>query len=230
MKRTAEQSVTSILRTPGRRILSIGVLVLLGVGVACKAKPHAPPPAQEKVTEEVLADTAPPPPPPPLPVPVATIEVRASCDRFLLVENGTGAVQMGDARDSVRARCRIISDSTVADQQGIHGGLVISVGSSSAVAQIADDRVNGLFVTDTLFRTIDGLGPGTLVRSLLEMNGATVLEGLTDLSIVVEAHCGLFFRIPKPAAVPQNGQRWRNVAMALPPDTRIERVVVRGCH
>ena len=227
MKRTAETSVTSILRTRGHRFLTIGVLFLLGVGVACKAK-NAPPPPPEKAAEEVAAQ--PPPPPPPPPVPVATIEVRASCDRYVLVENGTGAVQMGAARDSVRARCRILGDSTTADDQGVHGALVIGVGSSSAMAQIADDRVNGLFVTDSLFRTIDGLGPGTLVRSLLEMNGATVLEGLTDLSIVVEAHCGLFFRIPKPAVLPQDGQRWRDVVKAMPPDTRIERVVVRGCH
>ncbi len=224
MKRTAETSVTSILRTRGHRFLTIGVVLLLAVGVACKAK-KAPPPPPEKAAEEVVAE-----PPPPPPVPVAAIEIRASCDRYLLVENGTGAVQMGDARDSVRARCRILGDSTTADDQGVHGTLVIGVGSSSAVTQIADDHVNGLFVTDTLFRTSDGLGPGTPVLSLLEMTGPIVLEGITDLSIVVEAHCGLFFRIPKPAVSPQNGQRWTDVVKALPPDTRIERVVVRGCH
>jgi hypothetical protein len=107
---------------------------------------------------------------------------------------------------------------------------VIGVSNSSMVVQVAGDRVNGLFVTDSTFRTADGLGPGTLIAPLLQMTGALVLEGVNDLSIVVQAHCGLYFQIPRPTVMPADGQRWTDVVRAMPQGTSVERVVVRGCH
>jgi hypothetical protein len=68
------------------------------------------------------------------------------------------------------------------------------------------------------------------VTRLLDLSGALVLEGVHDLSIVVSAHCGLYFRISKPVTPPENGARWTDVVRAMPGDTPIERVVVHGCR
>jgi hypothetical protein len=232
MKHTTGRPVTSIGRSPGRVMLSIGVLALLGAGVACKAREKAPAAAPQAPAADTAADAAPAEPSAPAPVAAAPVEVaRPSCDQFQITENGAGAVLIGDPRDSVRTRCRVLSDSTAVDGDGmVQGRVVLGVGGSTLVAQIANDRVNGIFATDSLFRTLDGLGPGTLVRSMLQLPGAVVLEGVHDLSLVVAAHCGLYFQIPKPAVLPEAGGKWADVVTALPPDTRIERVVVRGCR
>jgi hypothetical protein len=232
MKRTAERSVTSIRRSPGRLVLSIGVVALLGAGVACRAREKAPAAPPQTPAVDTAAEETPPQPVAPAPVAAAPVVVmRPPCDQFQITENGAGAVLIGDARDSVRTRCRVLSDSTAADGDGtIQGRLMVGVSSSTMVAQIANDRVNGIFVTDSLFQTIDGLGPGMLLTSLLRMPGAIVLEGVNDLSLVVSAHCGLYFQIPKPAVLPEGGARWADVAAALPAGTRIERVVIRGCR
>jgi hypothetical protein len=157
--------------------------------------------------------------------------VRPRCDQFTVTENGVGAVEIGDARDSVRTRCVIMSDSTAQNSEGpAQGNVVVGVGGSPLLVEIADGRVYRLAVTDPLFRTADGLGPGFAIARLLDMPGAVVLEGVHDLSIVVNAHCGLYFRIPKPATPPENGGRWTDVVRAMPEGTPVERVVVHGCR
>jgi hypothetical protein len=226
---TAERPVASIRRTPVRRALFIGSMVLLASGIACKSRHDAPPPVATVVdstpAEEPVA-------PAPVPVAVAPVEaIRPTCDQFTVTENGIGAVEIGDARDSVRTRCLVMSDSTAQNGDGnFQGNLVVGVNGSPLVVEIADGRVNRLAVTDTLFRTRDGLGPGVAVTRLIDLPGSIVLEGQHDLSVVVGSHCGLYFRIPKPATPPPDGGRWTDVVRALPPDTPVERVVVRGCR
>jgi hypothetical protein len=228
-KHAAEGRMTSFRRRlPG--VLSIAMLALLGSGVACTAKHDAklPPPA-------AAPDSAPaeePTPVAPAPMAVAPIEVvRPRCDQFTLTENGVGAVEIGDPRDSIRTRCIVVSDSTTQNGEGaVQGNVVVGVAGSPLVVEIADGRVYRLAVTDTVFRTHDGLGPGFAVARLLDLPGAIVLEGVHDLSVVVNAHCGLYFRIPKPATVPENGGRWTDVVRAMPEGTSVERVVVHGCR
>jgi hypothetical protein len=229
MKHTAERTATRIRRTSAHRALSIGMLALLAPGVACKAKRDVPPPpaavADSTPSEEPVAAE-------PVPVAAAPIEVvRPRCDQFTVTENGVGAVEIGDPRDSVRTRCIIVSDSTAQNGEGpVQGNVVVGVAGLPLLVEIAEGRVYRLAVTDTLFRTRDGLGPGFAVGRLLDLPGAIVLEGVHDLSVVLNAHCGLYFRIPKPAIPPENGGRWTDVVRAMPEGTPVERVVVHGCR
>jgi hypothetical protein len=211
-----------------RHVLPIGVMALLASGIACKARHDATPPAATVAVDSTPVEE----PAAPAPVAAAPLEVvRPACDQFTVTENGIGAVEIGDARDSVRTRCLILSDSTAQNGDGaFQGNLVVGVNGSPLMVEIADGRVNRLAVTDTLFRTRDGLGPGIAITRLVDMPGAIVLEGVHDLSVVVGSHCGLYFRIPKPATQPPDGSRWTDVVRALPPDTPVERVVVRGCR
>jgi hypothetical protein len=227
MKHTADRPAISVRRTAGRRVLSIGLLALVASGIACKARKDAP-----AAPPQIPADTTPAEAAAPAPVVAAPAEaVRPACDQFQLTENGAAAVLIGDPRDSVRARCSILSDSTTTDGEGkIQGNVVVGVSGSPVVVEIANDRVYRLAVTDPQFRTADGLGPGMPLSQVMQLPGAVVLEGMHDLSIVVSAHCGLYFRIPKPAAPPENGGRWTDVVAALPQGTPVERVVVHGCR
>ena len=218
------------MRRSTRRALSIGALALLGSGVACKARPDA-----KAAAPEVPVDTATPEPVAPAPTSVvaAPVEtVRSTCDQYTIRESGIGAVEIGDPHDALRARCIVIGDSTTTDggDGTVRGNVVVGVNGSPVVVQIADSRVNRLTVTDSLFRTVDRLGPGIPVVQLLDLPGAVVLEGVHDLSVVVNAHCGLYFRISKPATLPESGGRWSDVVRAMPQGTPVERVVVHGCR
>ena len=223
----------TIARPIGRRVLSISALALLATGVACKPR-HKTPPAPAAAA---LADTTPEEEvaaaPAPVVTPVAAApsdDIRPTCDQYQFSDNGVGPVRVGDPRDMVRSRCLVLSDSTAQDGEGgMRGTVVVGVNGSPLEVEVADGRVYRLTVVDTLFRTMDGLGPGTPVTRLLDLPGALVLEGVHDLSIVVSAHCGLYFRIPKPAAIPENG-RWNDIVRAMPAGTSVERVVVHGCR
>jgi hypothetical protein len=208
------------------------MLALVGSGVACKPrhdKPATPPPAAEAADSTPVEEPVVPVAAPVAAAPIETI--RPPCDQYQLTDNGAGAVQIGDPRESIRTRCVVLSDSTAQEGEGgPRGKVTVGVNGSPLEVEITDDHVYRLAVADTLFRTMDGLGPGTPVTRLLDLPGAVVLEGVHDLSIVVNAHCGLYFRISKPATPPENGGRWTDVVRAMPPSTPVERVVVHGCR
>lgn len=226
MKHTTERSI-------GRRVLPLCALALLGTGVACKPRHKAatPPPAAT-VADSAPVEEAGAPTPAAAPVAAAAPDdIRPTCDQYQFTDNSVGPVRVGDPRASVRERCVVVSDSASAEGEGGgRGKIMVGVNSSPLEVEIADDRVYRLTVTDTLFRTMDGLGPGTPVTQLLDLPGAMVLEGVHDLSIVVNAHCGLYFRISKPATMPENGGRWTDAVRAMPAGTVVERVVVHGCR
>ena len=225
--------------TTTRRFIAMSVLAL-AAAAACKAKPDAkaatPPaaadtatsaPEAEPVAEPEVAAAA------LSPMPAAPVEeLRSRCDEYTIRESGIGAVEIGDPHDAIQKRCVVLADSTAtADANGTAGGsIVFGVNGAPVSAQIADARVYRLTVTDPSFRTVDGVGPGVPIIPLLDWPGAVVLEGDHDLSVVVNAHCGLYFRITKPAAGSVNLARWADVVRAMPAGTTVERVVVRGCR
>ena len=214
------------------RALWIGALALAGGVGACKAKPDA------KAAAPVAADTATSAPVDSIPaaqpvvaeqVAAAPVEaVRYACDQFTIRENGVGAMEVGETQDAFRTRCIIMSDSI--SEGSASGTVVVGVSGAPVEVQVTDGRVYRLTVSNPGFRTVDGLGPGVSVVRLLDWPGAVVLEGEHDLSVVVSAHCGLYFRIAKPAVTPQSLSRWADIVRAMPPDTPVERVVVHGCR
>ncbi|HET9011974.1 MAG TPA: hypothetical protein VFN38_09175 [Gemmatimonadaceae bacterium] len=213
-----------------RRILAIGTLALLGSAGACKAKKAATPAAAA-----VAVDTTPVAPEPepvavaPAPVVVAPVEeIRPRCDQFTIRDSGIGAIEIGDARDAIPKRCAVLGDSIATD--AADGNVVIGVNGVPVLVQVAENKVYRITLTDPQFRTEDGLGAGIPIAGMLELPGAVVLEGEHDLSVVVSAHCGLYFRITKPTTLPANAARWSDVVRAMPQGTPVERVVIHGCR
>lgn len=219
-----------------RRILPIvGAVIVLGSG-ACRTRTDAKAAASAAAADSVA------PEPEPLPEPVAVAPAPAApepveperrrCDETTLRDDGIGAVVIGDAPDVLRTRCVVFADSTAADPADgrLRGSVVVGVNGAPMTVQVAEGKVYRMTVADPRFRTADGYGPGLPIARMLDLPGAVVLEGEHDLSLVVNAHCGLYFRIPKPAALPANVGRWSDVVRAMPEGTPVERVVVHGCR
>ena len=229
---STEMKVTK--RTTTSRALTTGALVLLGAVSGCKAKHEA---KAATAAVDTAAAAAPEPEPEqvavaPEPAPAApAVEVRSRCDQYTIRESGIGAVEIGDPHEEVKSRCTVLSDSlTTNDASGTSGNIVVGVNGTPFTVQVADSKVYRMTVTDAQFRTADGMGPGMPVARMLDYPGAVVLEGEHDLSVVVDAHCGLYFRITKPATVPENLTKWADYVRALPEGTPVERVVVHGCR
>ena len=218
-----------------RRVLTIGALALCGSVVGCKARKDAKAatPAVAAVDTAAAAPEPEPVAPAPAPVVVAPVEAeRPRCDQYVIRESGVAAVEIGDPQSALRDRCVVLGDSTAVDAaDGMpRGNVTVGVNGTPMVVQIAEGKVYRITVTDPQFRTADGLGAGMPVAGMLELPGAVVLEGEHDLSVVVSAHCGLYFRITKPATLPENVARWSDVVRAMPAGTPVERVVVHGCR
>lgn len=220
----------TLARPIGRRVLSTVALALVATAVGCKPRHKTPTPPPAAAVDSTPEETAAAPAPVVTPVAATPDDVRPTCDQYQFTDNSVGPVRVGDPRESVRSRCIVLNDSTAQQGEGgVRGKVVVGVNGSPLEVEIADDRVYRLAVSDTLFRTMDGLGPGTAVTRLLDLPGALVLEGEHDLSIVVNAHCGLYFRIAKPTTPPENG-RWTDIVRAMPAGTAVEHVVVHGCR
>jgi hypothetical protein len=217
------------------RVVSIAAIALVGAGVACTTKPDAKAAVPELAVDSATPEPVAPEPVAPEPVPVVATPVaamRRSCDDYTIREEGIGAMEVGDAHDAFRNSCIVSSDSTATDANdgSVRGTVVVSVNGSLVNVQVTENRIYRLSVSDPAFRTVDGLGPGVPIIRLLDWPGAVVLEGDHDLSVVVSAHCGLYFRIAKPAMAPASLGRWTDIVRAMPESTPVERVVVHGCQ
>jgi hypothetical protein len=223
------------MRRSARPVLTIAALGLIGSAAGCKARHEA-----KAATPAVAAvDTTPATPEPepvaaaPAPVFVAPVEAeRPRCDQYVIRESGVAALEIGDPQSALRERCIVLGDSTATDAtDGMpRGNVVVGVNGTPMVVQIAEGKVYRITLTDPQFRTADGLAAGMPVAAMLDLPGAVVLEGEHDLSVVVGAHCGLYFRITKPATLPAGAARWSDVVRAMPAGTPVERVVVHGCR
>jgi hypothetical protein len=224
------QRTTRLSSRATRRMLAVGALAFVGSAVACKAKSDA-----KVAAPAVAADTVAPEPvepvaaaaPEPAPVVSAPLSpISRNCSDYTIRDNGIGAMEIGEPQSGFRTGCIVTSDSAASGT----GTVVVGVNGAPVEVQVTDGNVYRLTVTDPAFRTVDGLGPGVSVVRLLDYPGAVVLEGDHDLSVVVGGHCGLYFRIAKPATVAVNISRWADVVRAMPPETPVERVVVHGCR
>lgn len=234
-KNTTDRHATRTGRAT-RRALMAGVLALVAPAIACKARPEAKAAAPAAAVDTAETSLEPQPEPvAPAPAPVAAApveEMRRRCDEYTIRDTGIGAVVVDDPQSELRTRCVVLADSTATDGTDgmVRGTVVVGVNGTPMSVQIAEGKVYRVTVTDPQFRTLDGLGPGTPVAGMLDLPGAVVLEGEHDLSVVVNAHCGLYFRITKPATLPANAARWSDVVRAMPQGTPVERVVVHSCH
>lgn len=231
-KSTMDQGAARMRRST-RRVLSIGTLALMGSAVSCKARHDAKAATPAAAIDTTAAPEPEPVAPAPSPVVVAPAEPeRPRCDQYTIRENGVAAVEIGDPQSTLRDRCIVLGDSTALDPaDGMpRGNVVVGVSGTPMAVQVAEGKVYRITVTEPQFRTADGLGPGVPAAGMLALPGALVLEGEHDLSIVVGAHCGLYFRISKPATMPADGTRWSDVVRAMPQGTPVERVVVHGCR
>jgi hypothetical protein len=148
-----------------------------------------------------------------------------------LTSDGVAALEIGLPAAEVRHRCELVSDSieTLAEGQPVRV-MRVKVGPSVVRAEVVDDTLWRLTISDSLIRTADGLGVGTTVGTLLTSNPSWVATGETGAFVGLVPHCGLSFRLD--TSTPGLPRPWilRDTAALrrAPPETRVNQVLVVG--
>jgi hypothetical protein len=154
----------------------------------------------------------------------------SSCGGTTLSGTGIGALRIGMSVDSVRALCRVLSDTTRLATEGQRARFIgVQFGAETVEAEIVNDRVWRIDVRSPSFRTSDGLGVGTPLSRLLSMKSPRGLTGEGQLFVVSPDHCRLSFRLSDNGSSARS-QNWDRAALArLPATTIVDRVLAIGC-
>jgi hypothetical protein len=132
--------------------------------------------------------------------------------------------------DSVRAVCRVLSDTTRLASEGQSARFIaVGFGTETLEAEIVNGRVWRIDVRSPRFRTSDGLGVGRPLSRLLSLNSPRGLTGEGQLFVASPDHCGLSFRLSDNGAAARS-QDWDRAALSrLPSGTTVDRVLAVGC-
>ena len=199
--------------------------------VACTAEGAREAPAEQAVREAVQ-EAEQPPAQQVAPAVAAAADSRTSgsCGRPVVDGDGVGAIRIGMAVDTVKARCTVVRDTMELRSEGqLERILIVAFGSDTANVEVSSGQVWRIEITKPGLRTADWLGVGTPLATLLALKGG--MQGLTgegNLFLVMEGRCGLSFELsaPHPPAGNWPVERLRT----LPSSTVVTRVLVIGCR
>jgi hypothetical protein len=157
---------------------------------------------------------------------------RTGCDTRELSGSGIGTLQIGVAVDSIRARCSVIRDTTKLGLEGMPARtILVATNRDTVEAEIDNNRVWRIPVTDPDFRTRDSLGVGTPLTRLLAMPDLRGMTGEGALYVMTPARCGLSFQLSESDTGAASGGDWTAAALRrLPSRTTVSRVLIVGCQ
>ena len=149
-----------------------------------------------------------------------------------LTGDGIGGLRVGRGVESLESDCVIVSDTI--DPRGPEGRprrlVRVELGPDTVTAEIVEDRIFRLDVESPRIRTVDGLGVGSTIDELLQLQDLRGAAGEGRLFAISPSHCGLSFGL---GALPRQrpaGGEWTRAALAELPDTlKVIRVLAFGC-
>jgi hypothetical protein len=148
-----------------------------------------------------------------------------------LTPDGIADVRIGLDVAALERRCRVVHDSVELNAEGGQQRVVrAQVGPAVVAAEIVNDTVWRLTVTDSRYRTADDLGVGTPLSRLLASSPSWAANGETGVFVGLKAHCGLSFRLD--ASAPDLPRPWFvpdvEALRKAPPNTQVDQVLVVG--
>ena len=154
--------------------------------------------------------------------------LETNCAPGPILEGRVAGLSIGATVATVRERCNVIADTMLSlGTAALDRELVIEVGSDRMLAMIDSNRVSGIMVVSPHFRTVDSLGVGTQLATLLRHHAwAVPIDG--RYFALLQDHCGVLFMLP--ALAPPHPGNLDDRALHLLPDTlAVERVTVGAC-
>lgn len=158
-------------------------------------------------------------------------EAHRCSGKLTLTGSGVGAVRVGASIAAVRRACHVPARKLKKGEAPPSPGLLeIRIGPTPVQVEIADGHVWRVIVDGGAFQTLDKLGVGSPLAALLASPGARASETEGVVYAANAADCGVSFALdyrPRPG---EDRDNWTAEGLSrLPPDTRVERVLMSGC-
>ena len=146
---------------------------------------------------------------------------------------GIGDLRIGMSLADVTQRCAVIRDTIEYGEGQPQRFVYVRIGGAVAYVEIAKDSVWRMGTRDSLLRTVDGLGAGTAVRTLLASDPAWVAHGEGVVAVGLRRHCGLSFLLAPMFTAPGRPlflRRVDDLRKAAPETAVVEVLVVTPGH
>lgn len=149
-----------------------------------------------------------------------------TCGSPLVVTGeGIGDFKVGASVDSIRAKCDVISETSLT--QGAEGmperRIAVRIGQDTIEATIDSTRVWRIELRSSRFRTVDSLGIGSTVGEMRKQPVKYIGYGEGGPFVTFPRHCGLSFGID------DRGFFARELAK-LPDNATVDLVLILGCR
>ena len=154
---------------------------------------------------------------------------QAQCARGSISDTAVAGLPIRASVASVKQHCHVLVDTTFAGLEGLpERTLEVQIGSDTLTAVIDSERVWRIEVQSTNLRSVDSLGVGTTLGTLLRHGRASASIGEGTYYLMLQSHCGLSFALPFFGH--QDGGDLDEAALRALPDTlRVQEVLVFGC-
>jgi hypothetical protein len=141
-------------------------------------------------------------------------------------EDGLGLLRIGVSLDAIRGSCAVISDEMV---DSVSGRARVDLGRDTAQVELSNGKIRRITLTHQAYRTVDSLGVGTHIPTLMRLRDAVGLTERNRLYAVSPAVCGLRFMMMDPAPRPPAAQSGRAALRRLSGETRTRELEIVGC-
>ncbi len=163
--------------------------------------------------------------------PTTVLFPTSSCGAEVITDEGIGELRIGATVESVRQKCKVVRDTTVAGAEGMPARkLAVAFSKDTVEAEVVDDRVWRIAVRSPRLRTASLLGVGTLNMRLLTLKDPHGAMGEGALFVLSPQHCGMSFRLANAGPRGQKGDLTKAELARLPVETIVSEVLVFGCH
>lgn len=155
----------------------------------------------------------------------AEVEGQPCGSPLVLTGEGIGEFRVGAPVDSIRAKCDVISETSLT--QGAEGmperRIAVRIGRDTVEATVDSNRVWRIELRSPRFRTADSLGIGSTVGEMRKQPVKYLGYGEGGPFVTFPRHCGLSF------GVDDRGVFARELAK-LPDNATVDLVLIMGCR
>lgn len=189
-------------------------LALVFALIGCKAKDNVPPASNSSSPTTSTAGSR-----------------MSACGDEIVGEEGIGQLRIGTTVQSLRQKCNVVRDTTVAGTEGMPARRVaVALSRDTVEAEIVDGKVWRIAVTSPRLRTADAVGVGTTIGRLRMLKDPRGMMGEGQLFVASPQHCGMSFRLSGAGPRGQRGDLDRAGLFTLPEMTMVSEILVFGCH
>ncbi len=150
----------------------------------------------------------------------------------VISDSGIGLLRIGLTVEQVKQRCHVVVDTIRPNYDFVEDerALLVLLGRDTVLAWVPTGTVSSIEITSRSFRTVDSLGVGTTLATLLERGNVTAATGEASTQATVPNYCAVRF-ILSYSGSGEDGQEYTAEDLrAWPPGVVVTGVTIGTCY